>query len=96
MGVRITSQEEVVSLYDSSSGIAFGPVFADGDSAQEFLDWVNAGHESNRIFHVGNEELLFIKDVRVYREHELQSLVNLWMDESAVTGSNEDTSGNGS
>jgi hypothetical protein len=42
MGVRLSSQEDVVCLFDSTVGQAFGPVF-EGDAADEkadlFLDW---------------------------------------------------------
>lgn len=91
MGVKITSQENVVSVFDSVTGIAFGPVFDSEDYAQEFLDWVQAGHEANRTFHHKHDELLFVNDIRIYRADELQALVNLWMDESVAS---EDTDGN--
>jgi hypothetical protein len=39
MGVRITSQENVSALFDSVSGVAFGPVFEDEFEAEEFLAW---------------------------------------------------------
>lgn len=39
MGVRVTDREHV-ALYDSVSGIAFGPVFNSSFDACDFLDWV--------------------------------------------------------
>ena len=40
MGVRITSQEKVVALFDSVTGFAFGPTFQDEESADAFLVWL--------------------------------------------------------
>ena len=40
MGVRLTSQEEVVALYDSVTGRAFGEVFDNEDDAEAFLEWL--------------------------------------------------------
>ena len=38
MSVRITSQESRVALFDSASGMAFGPTFANEGDAQAFLE----------------------------------------------------------
>ena len=38
MGVRITD-EETVALYDSTSGVAFGPTFRSEAEAEDFLVW---------------------------------------------------------
>lgn len=50
MGVRITGpRDESAALYDSVTGIAFGPVFEDWLEAQAFLDWLKErGHEDAR------------------------------------------------
>lgn len=40
MGVRITSDEDVCALFDSVSGWAFGPTFADSDEAESFLKFL--------------------------------------------------------
>lgn len=44
MGVRLSSQEGVVCMFDSTIGQAFGPIF-EGDDAEEkadlFLRWYN-------------------------------------------------------
>lgn len=37
MGVRITADEGVVALFDSTSGFAFGPTMQDSDEAEAFL-----------------------------------------------------------
>lgn len=46
MGVRILAHEDTTGdreggavLFDSVTGWAFGPVFADEDEAESFLDW---------------------------------------------------------
>lgn len=38
MSVRVTSVEGKVALFDSTTGLAFGPVFASDDEAEEFLE----------------------------------------------------------
>jgi hypothetical protein len=39
MGVRVTeSKFSTAALYDSTSGVAFGPVFSNEDEARGFLD----------------------------------------------------------
>lgn len=37
MGVRLTSGEKKVALFDSTSGFAFGPVFDNDGDAEDFL-----------------------------------------------------------
>lgn len=39
MGLRFTTDENVVALFDSVSGWAFGPTFDSTQSAELFLDW---------------------------------------------------------
>ena len=41
MGVRTTWDESRVAIYDSVSGFAFGPTFADADDAVSYLDYLN-------------------------------------------------------
>lgn len=38
MSVRVTSVEGKVALFDSTDGLAFGPVFEDDDEAEAFLE----------------------------------------------------------
>lgn len=38
MGVRVTANEGKAALFDSTSGLAFGPVFDSADEATEFLE----------------------------------------------------------
>ena len=47
MGCRLTSTEGKVAMFDSVSGIAFGPVL-DQDEAEDFFRWFNCG-EAARI-----------------------------------------------
>ena len=39
MGVRTTASEEVVAIFGSVTGWAFGPTFATGEEAEDFLVW---------------------------------------------------------
>lgn len=39
MGLRLTTAERVVAMFDSVTGWAFGPTFDTEEKAQEFLDW---------------------------------------------------------
>ena len=39
MSVRITNRQEAV-IYDSTTGIAFGPVFDDALEASDFVEWL--------------------------------------------------------
>jgi len=39
MSVRLTSSDRRVALFDSVTGVAFGPTFADEDEAEAFLRW---------------------------------------------------------
>jgi hypothetical protein len=48
MGVRISSDENVAALFDSVTGWAFGPTFADSDEAQSFLDYLHSLGEDGR------------------------------------------------
>lgn len=41
MGVRITTAERKVALYDSVTGKAFGPVFDSEEEADSFLNWLD-------------------------------------------------------
>lgn len=38
MSTRTTAVEGVTALYDSTTGLAFGPVFETADAASEFLE----------------------------------------------------------
>jgi hypothetical protein len=54
MGVRIT--HDCVTLYCSTSGWAFGPVFEDADQAEAFLKW-SKKHVSRDLRMLSDEEL---------------------------------------
>ena len=51
MGVRLTSREDKVALYDSVSDIAFGPVFDSEEDAEKFLEWlaINDGRDAREL-----------------------------------------------
>ncbi len=44
MGVRLTSTEGKCALYDSTTGLAFGPVFEDEYEAEGFLVYTDAAY----------------------------------------------------
>jgi hypothetical protein len=61
MSVRVTSAECKVALFDSTTGLAFGPVFADDDEANEFLRFLeDIGERDPRVIPVG--ELVVLAD----------------------------------
>jgi hypothetical protein len=61
MGVRIIGGDDSAALYDSTSGVAFGPVFADVGKAQAFLDHLaSIGERDPRVIPVG--ELVELAD----------------------------------
>lgn len=86
MGVRATNNNNV-ALYDSTTGMAFGPVFESTDDALDFLEWLREKYSKSKTFQFGTETLLFIEDPRVYRETELVEVVNLWKRETSEHGS---------
>lgn len=45
MGIRTTSSEQVVALFDSGTGWAFGPVFDSEYAAEDFLDYTATGSD---------------------------------------------------
>lgn len=40
VSIRISSDEDKVTLFDSVTGMAFGPVFDNADEASEYVDYV--------------------------------------------------------
>lgn len=60
MSVRVTDSQHV-ALRCSTSGVAFGPVFEDYDSAEAFVDWMRGqGHDDVRVFR--DTDLVRFKD----------------------------------
>jgi hypothetical protein len=66
MGVRITADEGVVALFDSTSGVAFGPVFDSAFDAELFLKWADKEKE--------------VEDLRALKPGELADLMREWDD----------------
>lgn len=64
MSVRLTSGENKVALFDSTSGFAFGPVFDDETEAEAFLDFAERNLEGD-IRGASDADLLAL-----YRVHE--------------------------
>lgn len=64
MGVRTTSSENTVALYDSVTGYPINiPVFDSSEDAGDFLDWVD-----------DNE----YRDLRTYSNAKLEEIYNKW------------------
>lgn len=63
MGIRTTSSENKVAIFDSVSGFAFGPTFDSASEADDFLDFAaeNLPH-----------------DLRVYGNDKLEDYVTSW------------------
>lgn len=68
MSVRVTAVEGKVALYDSVTGLAFGPVLDDDDEASAFIDHL---------------ELIGERDPRVIPAGELAELLDEWRKEQA-------------
>jgi hypothetical protein len=69
MSVRLTTSESVtskVALYDSTTGLAFGPIFETEDDASAFLDHL---------------ETIGERDARVIPAMELRELAREFLDE---------------
>lgn len=45
MGLRLTTEDDQVAMFDSVTGWAFGPVFANAHEAAVFLDWLDVHHD---------------------------------------------------
>jgi hypothetical protein len=83
MSVRITGSDDSVALYDSTTGVAFGPIFENDTKADEFLEWHRMGHEANRKWdYKYGQSRNFTNDVRLYRDDELVELHKLWLFET--------------
>jgi len=60
VSVRTTDSQHV-GLRCSTSGLCFGPVFDNDDSAQAFVDWMRGhGHDDVRVFR--DTDLVRFKD----------------------------------
>jgi hypothetical protein len=49
LSVRITSQENVVAWFDSTTGYAFGPIFNEEWEANDFLEHLSATDRDPRM-----------------------------------------------
>lgn len=65
MGMRIKEGVGFAVLYDSTTDIAFGPLFDGGYEVEDFLDWLEAGRVGPH-FNVN-----FGRDLRPYRSEDL-------------------------
>lgn len=71
MGIRITTEEDKVALFDSVTGLAFGQVFDSAVDAQAFLDYA---------------EIRGVEDVRKLSDDAFNQLHDDWqrVDESRI------------
>ena len=67
MSVRSTDSEGVSALYDSVTGLAFGPVFSKDESASDFLEWYAGTFYSTGAI-----------DLRSLHPKKLMEIVNEW------------------
>lgn len=67
MGVRVTGRYQAV-LYDSVTGVAFGPVFEEPYGAADFIEWWEAKDHKE------------YDDLRKYPDQEIMELYNEWQD----------------
>lgn len=79
MGVRITDAGNV-ALYDSTSGMAFGPIFRDEYEAEDFLAWMKYRSERGDVGH---------EDPRVLDEGQLIHAVHRFKDDAEAWGNVE-------
>lgn len=63
MGVRTTSSENKVALFDSVTGRAFGPVFDSNDDIESFLEYA---------------ETMGTEDLRCSTDDELETMKHNW------------------
>lgn len=84
MGVQITGIERKSALFDSVSGLAFGPTFNSDEEAEAFLAWLVEQENKERTFVMGFDLLYFPSDPRKVRIHELEEMVRIFQDESAM------------
>ena len=64
MGTRTTASEDVVAIFDSVTGWAFGPTFENQEDAESFLEF--AARDGGR-------------DVRTYDQGELEQVHIQWL-----------------
>jgi hypothetical protein len=81
MGVRITEDEQKVALFDSVSGLAFGPVFDSSNDATYFLTWLAHKEKQGSTFKFGFDNIRFLADPRIYRFNELMEVVRIFREE---------------
>ena len=77
MGVRFTDSENV-AMYDSVTGQAFGPVFADADEAEDFIEWLVGMETNNETFPLGDDSIMYTSDTRKYTLVQLMEAYLLW------------------
>jgi len=68
MGIRNTASENVVALFDSGTGIAFGPTFEDSDEADAFLQWSDEVYTTDLRNFSGHDWAVAMEEWRPIRE----------------------------
>jgi hypothetical protein len=72
MSTRLTSTEGVVALFDSTSGVAFGEVFPDEDTAEDFLQWLEWSAAEEHTYEMGTRTIY--ADARDYTPNGLRGV----------------------
>jgi hypothetical protein len=78
MGVRVTEIEGKAALFDSTTNLAFGPIFDSASEAEEFLNWLAEKEKNEETFPLLNDQLFFKADPRVYRLGEFEVIVQMF------------------
>ena len=75
MGVRVSDRTNVC-LYCSTTGLAFGPVFASSFDAEDFLDWMRTEAESNGVSSTDPRDLCNAELAIAYGKWQARDVVN--------------------
>jgi hypothetical protein len=80
MGVRIIydQQHQIGTMYDSTTGTAFGPVFDSVNARQEIEDFCEWLRDNAAELAVGSHVESDGTDPRHYRPGDLEEMVNHW------------------
>jgi hypothetical protein len=80
MGVRVTDPKNV-AIFDSVTGLAFGPIFESESDVYDFLEWIESGASAGWTFKRGDIDVKMEPDARHYTGSELDELKMIWSNE---------------
>lgn len=81
MAISTTENEDVVALFDTTSGTAFGPSFTTNGEAEGFIEWLQEQTGEEYAFEIGGETIKYLADPRRYTNMELDHIVRLYREE---------------